>query len=336
MNPWQSALRLLIATLVLAIALPVWAQDEPAGDSADAESESQPKPRRKRREPSDWGDWRNYEPSAIIGMGITWDKASSSLSGRTRALNSPFATCPDPPPPGLFPCVDSSGEWDGIYAGGALNFGGRLRMPEFDVPTKPRLFINASLVLQRQDNSALASDGVPRVNWLGAQDFLGALNSEDKFLRVEQTVDPKTTLFVGIGAEFLLPIDLYDIRINTSVNYFRSKAGIGAVYDFADGPTQDQANGLWSPLFETQDLVSHGIAPGIGLDVDIGENEWVKFGFYTDAYVGFALSDTSATATLLNGFAPVQPGPDERMDYSYDRGLNISILIGIRLSPNYD
>lgn len=329
--------RLLACALALALVLPGSsiaeegsASEGAGGGASEAKAQT---PRSKRRDPADWGDWRNYQPSVILGFGITWDQADSSLDGVTRWSPAFVANCIQPYGIGTGQnCVASSDSFDGWYAGGALNTGGRVRLPELDLPGHPRAFINASVVIQRQDEKALASSGVPTSNWLSSSDLLGG-GGQQKFLRLEQTIDPQTLLFLGLGAEFLLPIDLYNVRLNASVNYFRTKASVGARYDFLDAATEEDSSFGSLDEFSSRDLITHGIAPGVGLDVDIGETEHLEFGFYADTFVGFPLSDGGTLETLYNGY-PISSGQTavERVDFRHERGINISVMIGIRVS----
>jgi hypothetical protein len=319
--------------LLASVALPAWAQADTAADDDAAKSTGDAPTRQERRDPSDWRDWRNYQPSISGGFGVTFDHLDSSLQGINRwRPGGAIPECSFPGDPTPETCVRVESSFDGFIQGGAFNLGGRVTLPEFDVPSKPQIFANASWGRQRQGQQALAYAGIPSEFWGSSQDFLGGVG-QDKFLRVEQTIEPKSVLFVGLGASFMLPIQDYPVRINATVNYYRSSAEVGARYDFLPSPNNTDP-GFNSDQFVSESLITHGIAPGIGIDAVLGENRFFEFGFYTDFFVGFPLSDNTYTQTLTNGYAPPSgyAGDEEKFDFYFDRDVNYSVFIGLRLS----
>lgn len=353
---WQSASRLLIATFALvaavAVGAPALAQGDVAvgddgttasaattaasGEAGASESDADAasntpkneKTKKKRRNPTDWGDLRNYIPSIGLGFGVTFDKAESTVSGSTRWNDDDNTNVCRYYNPNKIPattCMQYADAFDSSFVGGAFNVDARIDLPEFDAPGRPRLFAATSLVIQNQDEKALASYGVPRSQWNESNGVLGQTN-QDGYARIEQTVAPANLIFAGVGASFELPIESYPVRINTSVNYFRAKNVVGALHDWA-APTGTPS----VTLNPTHDLITQGIAPGIGLDVDIGQVDWMAIGFYSTTYVGIPLSGDTWSATVENGYAPVAPG-ENVTTYTHDRGIDVSVFVGLRFS----
>lgn len=334
----------LLATLLVATSAGVLlaprsatAQSDPSSSEAGEPAADEAPTRSKRRDPSDWSDWRNYQPSISGGFGVTFDHVDSSLYGINRWR--PGGQVPQCTfyPTANYTCVEVEDSYGGFVSGGAFNLGGRLTLPEFDAPAKPQLFANASWVSQRQGRKPLAYWGLPQKFWANSVDFLGGGGGEDPFLRAEQTIEPESLLFVGFGTSFLLPIDAYPVRLNGTVNYFRAKARVGARYDYTSS-AQPNANNPRGDTdqFVSEELVTHGIAPGVGLDAVIGETSLFTFGFYTDFFVGFPLSGTSYEETLTNGYINPTSGPEEKIDFHFDRDVNYSVFVGLRLSLTRD
>lgn len=285
----------------------------------------------KRRDSSDWGDWRNYRPSIGGGIGVTFDQAESSYEGITRwAPGGARVECAAEDVLNPATCIRVGDSYDGSISGGAFNLVGRLTLPEFDVRSKPQLFLNASWAVQRQGQRALSKQGYPEETWISSGQFLGGLDDE-KYLHIEQTLEPKTVLFLGLGASFELPIEAYPVRISGTVSYFRAAAEAGARYDYTSSPTSSYPAGD-DDQFTSVDLVTHGIAPGVGIDVVIGENEWFEFGFYSEFFVGIPLSGDTYEERLTNGYAPNHAGADEKVDFQMERNLHFSTFVGLRVS----
>jgi hypothetical protein len=332
----QSACRLLIATLALAIASPAIAQDETAASETDAPvdevlDEVEPT-RRKRRDPSDWSDWRNYTPSIGAGFGVTFDWMQSSIDGTLKYSQS-----------GIFdPCnfnAEATGnctliqdEFDDTISGGAFTIDVRLDLPEFDIPSKPRLFAMVNYVAHNQERKSLANFGVQRAIWLESANVLGG-GVWPPFLRVEQGFDLENTLYLGVGGSFLLPVDAYPIRITAGVSYYRSKGQVDALIDWATSPVSatrppPQASSIQRI---SEELITQGIAPSLGLDVEVGRVGWLALTFYSNSYLGIPLAGTDWGATMFSGYAGFLP--DEGFtDFSYERGINVSTFVGIRFS----
>jgi len=346
---WQSASRLLIVMLALAIPWPTFAQSNAdAGDDvldAGADAEEAETPKRKRRNPSDWTDWRNYEPSIGGGFGVTFDHADSTINGITKYENSQiFKPCffdPDPDNAIFLPnCEANSGSFDGFFSGGAFYVDGRVMLPEFDVASKPRLFASVAFVAQNQDEKPLANSGFPRSIWFEAADAFGGETGgvfQPPFLRLEQTIDPKSLLFAGIGSSFLLPVEAYAIRLNVSFNYYRSQATIGAFYDLASGP---RSPFLGTPDFDQtitvkSEMITQGIAPGGGVDIEIGRVGWASLGLFGNVLVGIPLADNNWDTELFNGYVGLLP--DEGFnEFKLERGINVSVFVGVRVGIGGD
>ena len=345
---WQSASRLLIVMLALAIPWPAAAQtDAAAGDDVlDAGAEEEVEiPKRKRRDPSDWTDWRNYEPSIGGGFGVTFDHADSTINGTTKYENSqPFVPCFFDPEPqnGIFlpNCEPNSGSFNSFFTGGAFYVDGRVMLPEFDVPSKPRLFASVAYVAQNQDQKVLANTGFPRSIWLEGQDAFGGETGgviQPPFLRLEQTIDPKNQLFAGIGGSFLLPVDSYPIRLNVNFNYYRSQATIGALYDMSTGPRSPY---LSTPDFDQRitvksEMITQGIAPGAGIDIEIGRLGWASLGLFSNVLVGIPLADNDWDLELFNGYIGFLP-EEGFNDFKFERGINVSVFVGVRVGIGGD
>lgn len=336
---WQSALRLVIVALVLGLSAPALAQvDSDAADAVLDAPDEAPKPTKKRRDRSDWGNWRNYEPSLLAGFGVTFEQADSSLQGRTGWLASTaFIGCRLPQ---IGTTGDNCREWDqsedGFYSGGAFNLAGRVMLPEFDVRSKPRLFAQVTWVSQRQKNKPLANDGPPREIWLDATGTLGNGGFlSDPYVRLEQSVNPASSLFVGVGASFLLPVDMYKTRLYGGVNYYRNKSTVSALYDFTDSPRPNLTQ-LDATAVTRTDLIIHGIAPSIGIDVEIDTFKAVQVGFFTEFYAGIPLSGDQWETRLVNGFPSSGGLDDSIVNFSHDRGVLLSLMLGLRFTYGGD
>jgi hypothetical protein len=322
---------LLVATGAAA-ADPSTGGDRPPAAARDRAAEPSGEARESPSGRAAWNDWRSYRISVTGGFGVTFDHVDSRYVGAMRHLSGGSLDClfPEDTLPNRNNCIRLSGEQGGFVSGGAFNVGGRLTLHEFDVPTRPRVFLNASLALQQQGSQTLAHEGLPSDLWRNATDTLGGIG-RDPFLYIAQTFDPRSVLFAGLGSSFvLLPLEDHPVRLNGTISYFRSKGDASARFDFTNNPVSSSP--LGDPdLFVAEEVIVHGIAPGVGLDVEVASNSLFEVGLYADFFVGFPLSDNAFRTTLTNGIPVANPGPEEQVEFRFDRDVNYSLFLGIRL-----
>lgn len=288
------------ATLVLSL----------VGGGVEAQAESSAEPPASRWE-ADWSDPRAWGPSLGIGFGVS----SRAVDGMTSVQDLNIV--------GGGTASDRYTEYDErsiAIDGVVIPISARLMAPTFTgLPAKPRLFLDVGYVANLHKEKLAGAVGQEVVDFTtpGAKPF-----------RAEEVVEQGQTWYAGIGANFLLPIELYVTRLGVSLRYYEDTVNIDRRLIISTDTTQPPGY-----VYSDQvDLKVREIAPGITLDVDLDQRGPVLIGFYLDTHVAIALDNEQKSLTMPGPF-PVGSLGAGTASYSYEGSdIRYTGTAGLRLT----
>ncbi len=264
----------------------------------------------ERNDPADWSDIRSYTPALALGIGVTFDQAEGMVGGdiKSFAVGTTF---------------DTDNSQDNGYSGGAIDVNFRLMLPEFEIPTRPRLFVVIDYTARLQKNTLWAE-------W-GSLPNLWPTEIDTAAYHTDVSGTPGYRMRAALGASFNIPNDYYPIRFTTSLGYATSKTEM----EFSDWMlVSTRKDAVVRLQRTTYDFITHDIAPGIGLDVEIDRVNQISWGFFAEFYAAIPLNtvEQSEDRVVYSQTAAGALVPRGVAEYYAKQGASFQAFVGLRLS----
>ena len=275
-------------------------------------------------------DWSNWTPSITLGLGIVSQDLSTKIFGGFAQLKDVGTFDPDIfGTPGEVFCrariktaqangciFDFTADTGSSLADPAIPFGVTFLSPAIrDFPGKPRAFFQAGYGFPQGGDTELATvNSAPRLNRTGTS----LLPLEAKDVNVFVFSKPVGFWWAGVGTSFSVPMGEYDVEIKPSINYLGETIKSEVIVEEHIPRLGDPAEALPDPVtgiigqtfYHTSNVskdVYHGIAPGLGLNIELGRRGPVAIGLYADSLFGIFFEERTASFSSVSKPIPAHP-----------------------------